>query len=89
VRGRIPVRNFAEYEHIVAPSGSCVHHPRNKFTAAGDTPGRRHVSSHVWDLPEFLCDVLQVEEFPWAEFPHQLAQHASCSAIRGLNADHT
>jgi L-lactate dehydrogenase complex protein LldE len=87
--GRIPVRNFAEYEYIVAPSGSCVHHLRNKFTAAGDTPGRRHVSSHVWDLPEFLCDVLQVEEFRWAEFPHQLAQHASCSAIRGVNADHT
>ena len=27
------VRNFAGYDHIVAPSGSCVHHIRNKFTA--------------------------------------------------------
>jgi Fe-S oxidoreductase len=34
------IRNFAGYEHIVAPSGSCVHHLRNKFTAAQDTPGR-------------------------------------------------
>jgi L-lactate dehydrogenase complex protein LldE len=61
-----------------------VHHLRNKFTAADDTPERRHVSAHVWDLPEFLCDVLQVEEFPWAEFPHQVALHVSCSSIRGL-----
>ena len=79
------VRNFAGYEHIVAPSGSCVHHIRNKFTAAEDTPERRHVSAHVWDLPEFLCDVLEVQEFPWAEFHHEVALHVSCSAIRGLN----
>jgi L-lactate dehydrogenase complex protein LldE len=78
------VRNFAGYEHIVAPSGSCVHHLRNKFTAAADTAERRHVSAHVWDLPEFLCDVLEAHEFPWAEFPHQVALHVSCSAIRGL-----
>jgi L-lactate dehydrogenase complex protein LldE len=79
------VRNFADYEYIVAPSGSCVHHIRNKFTAAEDTPERRHVSSHVWDLPEFLCDVLEVPEFPWAEFPNEVVLHVSCSAIRGLN----
>ena len=78
------IRNFARYDHIVAPSGSCVHHLRNKFTAAGDTPERGHVSAHVHDLPEFLCDVLQVEEFPWAEFPHQVTLHVSCSALRGL-----
>ena len=78
------VHNFAEYDYIVASSGSCVHHIRHKFTAADDTPERRHVSSHVWDLPEFLCDVLKVEEFPWAHFPHTVALHVSCSAIRGL-----
>jgi L-lactate dehydrogenase complex protein LldE len=78
------IRNFEGYEHIVAPSGSCVHHLRNKFTAAEDTAERRHVSSHVWDLPEFLCDVLAVQELPWAEFPYEVALHVSCSAIRGL-----
>jgi L-lactate dehydrogenase complex protein LldE len=78
------VRNFADFDHVVAPSGSCVHHIRNKFTAADETPERRHVSSHVWDLPEFLCDVLKVEEFPWARFDHEVALHVSCSAIRGL-----
>jgi L-lactate dehydrogenase complex protein LldE len=78
------VSNFAGYDHIVAPSGSCVYHIRHKFTAAADSPERRHVSSHVWDLPEFLHDVLKAEEFPWAEFPHEVALHVSCSAIRGL-----
>lgn len=78
------VRNFAEYEYIVAPSGSCVHHIRNKFTAVEETPERGHVCSHVWDLPEFLCDVLEVQEFPWAEFPNEVVLHVSCSAIRGL-----
>jgi L-lactate dehydrogenase complex protein LldE len=78
------VRNFAGYEHIVAPSGSCVHHIRNKFTAADDTPERRRVSARIWDLPEFLHDVLKAREFPWAEFPHEVALHVSCSAIRGL-----
>ena len=33
---------------------------------------------------EFLHDVLQVKEFPWAVFPHKVALHTSCSAIRGL-----
>jgi L-lactate dehydrogenase complex protein LldE len=78
------VSNFADYDHIVAPSGSCAYHIRHKFTAAADSLERRHVSSHVWDLPEFLHDVLKAEEFPWAEFPHEVALHLSCSAIRGL-----
>lgn len=79
------VRNFADYDYVVAPSGSCVHHIRDKFTAAEDTAERRHVSSHTWDLPEFLCDVLEVDEFPWARFPHEVVLHVSCSAIRGLS----
>src|SRR5215469_6937610 len=79
------IRNFARYDHIVAPSGSCVHHLRNKFTAADETSERQHVSAHVHDLPEFLCDVLRVQAFPWAEFPHQVALHVSCSALRGLH----
>jgi L-lactate dehydrogenase complex protein LldE len=78
------IKNFSEFDHIVTPSGSCTHHIRNKFTAAPDSPGRRKVSAGVYDLVEFLHDVLQVREFPWAEFQHKVALHTSCSAIRGL-----
>ena len=78
------VRNFADYDYIVSPSGSCVHHVRNKFTAAEDTPRRRRVSSHTWDLLEFLCDVLKVEAFPWARFPHRVGLHNKCISLRRL-----
>src|SRR5215469_12646761 len=44
------VRNFAPYDYIVAPSGSCVHHIRNKFTAADNCAERRRVSARIRDL---------------------------------------
>ena len=78
------IKNFSGFDHIVTPSGSCTHHIRNKFTAAPDSPERRKVSASVYDLVEFLHDVLQVRQFPWAKFQHKVALHTSCSAIRGL-----
>ena len=57
------MRNFADFDYVVSPSGRCVHHIGNKFTAADDTPERRHVSTHVWDLLEFPRDVLEVDSF--------------------------
>ena len=78
------IRLFSKYDHIVVPSGSCTHHIRNKFIAAEDTPERHHVSTHVFDLVEFLHDVLKTDSFPGTSFPHKVALHNSCSAIRGL-----
>ena len=78
------IKNFSGFDHIVTPSGSCTHHIRNKFTAAPDSPERRKVSASVYDLVEFLHDILQVREFPWSKFQHRVALHTSCSAIRGL-----
>ena len=79
------VRLFSRFEYIVIPSGSCTHHVRHKLIAAPPSPEREHVSQHVYDLIEFLHDVLQVAEFPWSQFPHRVALHNSCSAIRGLH----
>ena len=78
------IKNFAAFDHIVTPSGSCTHHLRNKFTAAPDSPERRKISASVYDLVEFLHDVLKVREFPGTEFKHRVALHTSCSAIRGI-----
>ena len=78
------LRVFREFDYIVTPSGSCTHHVRNKFTAVSDSPDRQKVSASIYDLVEFLHDVLQVREFPWASFEHKIALHTSCSAIRGL-----
>jgi len=78
------IRNFSRFEYIVMPSGSCTHHVRNKFIAAAPSPEREHVRTHAYDIVEFLHDVVNVKEFPWAEFRHKVALHTSCSAIRGL-----
>jgi L-lactate dehydrogenase complex protein LldE len=76
---------FRGFDYIVTPSGSCTHHVRDKFTAVPDSAERRKISASIYDLVEFLHDVLQVREFPWATFEHKIALHTSCSAIRGLN----
>ena len=60
------IRNFAAYDYIVIPSGSCTHHIRHKFTAAPPSPERDHLRTHAYDLVEFLHDILQVKELPWA-----------------------
>ncbi|HWI82196.1 (Fe-S)-binding protein [Ramlibacter sp.] len=78
-------RNFAPYEHIVTPSGSCCHHVREHLTAIEQTPAVRAVRRNTYELVEFLHDVLQVREFPWAEFPHKVGLHIGCSTLRGLN----
>jgi len=78
------IKNFSAFEYIVTPSGSCTDHVRYKFTAAPDSPQRRKVSASVYDLVEFLHDILKVSEFPWAKFEHKVALHTSCSATRGL-----
>ena len=78
------IKNFSDFEYIVTPSGSCTHHVRHKFTAVQDSPERRKVSASVYDLVEFLHDILKVSAFPWARFEHKVALHTSCSAIRGL-----
>ena len=78
------IKNFSDFAYIVTPSGSCTHHVRHKFTAAPDSPERRKVSASVYDLVEFLHDILKVSEFPWAKFEHKVALHTSCSGIRGL-----
>src|SRR5664279_2481624 len=70
-------RNFAGYDHIVTPSGSCAHHVRDQMTAIEQTPTVQAVRRNTRELVEFLHDVLEVREFPWAEFPHKVGLHLS------------
>jgi L-lactate dehydrogenase complex protein LldE len=80
------VRNFSDqgFDHIVGPSGSCVHHICEHFTAIEQTAEVRHVREHTHELVGFLHDVLGVREFPWAEFPHAVGLHNGCSSLRKL-----
>jgi L-lactate dehydrogenase complex protein LldE len=78
------VRNFAGFDHIVAPSGSCIHHVREHLSAIEQTDEVRQVRARSFELVEFLHDVLGVREFPWAEFPHTVGLHNSCTSLRAL-----
>ncbi len=68
--------NFAGFDYIVGPSGSCVlhlkeHHPSEK------------IRNSVYEICEFLTDVLKVSSLT-ANFPHRIGLHQSCHAQRGL-----
>ncbi|SDV50347.1 (Fe-S)-binding protein [Chitinasiproducens palmae] len=78
------VRNFAGYDYIVGPSASCIHHIRSHLTAVEQTAEVQHIRERAWELTEFLHDVLGARSFPWAEFPHTVGLHVSCSALRHL-----
>ena len=78
------VKNFAGYDYIVGPSGSCVHHIRENLTAISQTPETTKVRRSTYELVEFLHDVLKVDAFPWAEFPHTVGLHNGCASLRAL-----
>lgn len=79
------VKNFSGFDYVVAPSGSCVHQVREHLTAIPQTDEVRKVRESTFELVEFLHDVLKVEALPWARFPHKVAYHANCNALRGID----
>jgi L-lactate dehydrogenase complex protein LldE len=79
------VKNFSGFDYVVAPSGSCVHQVREHLTAIPQTDEVRHVRARTYELVEFLHDVLKVEALPWANFPHKIAYHTNCNALRGIH----
>ena len=76
-------RNFATafegYEYVVTPSGSCAAMVRDihpKLVPDAAVP-------HVYELSEFLIDVLGVEDVG-AYFPHSVVYHPTCHSLRLL-----
>ena len=78
------VENFTGFDYVVAPSGSCVHQVRFNLDAIPQTPAVKRVRETTFELVEFLHDILEVDAFPWAEFPHKVGYHNSCNTLRGL-----
>ena len=79
------VKNFQEFDLIVTPSGSCAHHVREHLDAIPQTPEVERVRHSTYELVEFLHDVVKVEAFPWAEFPHKVGLHNACTTLRKLH----
>ena len=81
---------FSGYDAIVAPSGSCVGSVRHQHPTsppAAGTPlwrrGRRAGTPEVYELSEFLVDVLGVTDVG-AYFPHRVTYHPTCHSLRML-----
>ncbi|MCJ2115456.1 (Fe-S)-binding protein [Methylobacterium sp. J-001] len=79
------VKNFSDFDYVVAPSGSCVHQVREHLTAIPQTDEVKKVRASTYELVEFLHDVLKIDALPWAEFPHKVAYHGNCNALRGIH----
>lgn len=82
---RLFVKNFADFDYIVSPSGSCTHHVRDNLDAIEQTNDVLRVRENTYELVEFLHDVLKVKELPWKpRFPHRVGLHNSCGTLRAL-----
>ena len=82
-RGAVRRRTSPATTTSSRPPGSCAHHVRDQMTAIEQTPAVQAVRRNTYELVEFLHDVLEVREFPWAEFPHKVGLHIGCATLRG------
>ena len=77
------VQQFAGVDFIVAPSGSCVLHIKEHL-ADEERAKASHIRKHIYELTEFLTDILRVEKLA-ASFPYRVGLHISCHGQRGLH----
>jgi L-lactate dehydrogenase complex protein LldE len=72
---------------IVVPSGSCAgmikHHWPELFSGEKDEKQALEISSQIYELTEFLVDVLNIQLKDLGE-PIKVAVHTSCSARREM-----
>jgi len=77
------IDNFSQFDYVVSPSGSCVLHIKDHLHAESNEEKATEVRKKVYELTEFLTDVLKVEQLT-ASFPHKVGVHQSCHGQRGL-----
>lgn len=74
--------------YIVCPSASCTGMVRNSYNdLLGNTSNHlelKQIQKNIFELSEFITNVLMVEEIQGAKFPHRVTYHDSCSALREL-----
>ncbi|MGZ6678558.1 MAG: (Fe-S)-binding protein, partial [Nocardioides sp.] len=81
---------FAGYDAIVTPSGSCAGSARHQHSLVAKRSGDaalqsavEEVSPRVYELSEFLVDVLGVTDVG-AYYPHTVTYHPTCHSLRML-----
>lgn len=75
---------FGKYDHVVAPSGSCVSMVRNHYTQwLEGMPGFDHLRANTFELCEYLVDIAGVTKVE-GSFPLKVGLHMSCHGLREL-----
>ncbi len=84
------VSAFEGYDAVVTPSGSCAGSARHQHALVARRSADpalvvavAETSPKVYELSEFLVDVLGVEDVG-ASFPHTVAYHPTCHSLRML-----
>lgn len=77
------VKNFARFDYVVSPSGSCVLHIKEHLHQDEKQNEELHIRNNIYELTEFLTDVLKLDKIE-AKFPHRVGIHQSCHGQRGL-----
>lgn len=77
------IENFSGFDYIVAPSASCILHVKDHLHSDKNPAQAGVIRSRVYELVEFLTDVLKVEKLD-SSFPHKVGFHHSCHGLRGL-----
>lgn len=78
------IQNFAGFDYVVAPSGSCVLHIKEHLHDEKMPQAAQQIRERIYELTEFLTDVLKVERIN-ANFPHRVGLHQSCHGQRMLH----
>jgi L-lactate dehydrogenase complex protein LldE len=83
------VETFAQYDYVVAPSGSCAgqiktHYPELFRGDPNWLPRVDALAAKTYELVSFLVDVLGVSRVD-AQFEGTVTLHDSCSGLRELN----
>ena len=81
------LREFEDFDYVVAPSGSCAgmirtHYP-DLFSGEPERERVQRLCERTYELTDFLVNVARLERMP-GEFNGEVTYHDSCSGLREL-----
>lgn len=78
------VKQYADFDYVVCPSGSCTSMIVNHYhDLLGTDAAYDKLAQQTYELCAFLRDVLQVNSFDLS-FPYRVGLHQSCHGLREL-----
>ena len=78
------IANFAEFDYVVSPSGSCTLHVKEHLHDENNLQLATQIRKRVYELTEFITDILKIETIE-GNFPHRVGLHQSCHGQRMLH----